>query len=326
MADAFTQYVYGGGGTVRIGAGLWPYLGLTVAFKAPVLTGPGVFLNPTGIANAASSAPFTAGIANGELITLYGSNLAAATVVAPKIPFPTKLGGVTVSINGLAAPIYYVSAGQISVIVPYGNTFGVAQIQVTNNGVASNVVTELVDNTAAGVFTVPPGGLGYGAMVHNATGSLVTKANPAVPGEYVQMFVTGLGSVFPAVADGAAGPVNPLSYSTYFNADATKNQIKVFVGGASASVVYAGLAPNLAGLYQINFQVPAAGLVSGDNTLDVSGPDSYTAQVVIPVKAGVTGAGSVVPNLENSGRRMLPATRPGVLRGGVRLGLAGDGR
>ncbi len=328
VKDSFTQYAYGSAGAVRIGAGLWPYLGLTVAFKAPVLTGSGVFLNPTGVVNAASSAPFTAGIANGELLTLYGSNLAAATVVAPGIPFPKTLGGVTVSVNGLAAPIYYVSAGQISVIVPYGNTFGVAQIQVTNNGVPSNVVTQFVNNTAAGVFTVPPGGVGYGAMVHNDTGKLVSKANPAVAGEYVQAFVTGLGGVFPQIDDGAAGPAGPLSYSTYFNTDVTKNQIRVLVGGVSAPVFYAGLAPYLAGLYQISFQVPATGLTSGDNTLDISGPDSYTAQVLIPVGQAPLGNSSVgassVVRIPAGVRRPLAASRPGVLRQALRLGLRAD--
>lgn len=316
VADAFTQYVYGGGGSIRIGAGIWPYLGLTVAFKAPVLTGTGVFLNPTGVVNAASSAPFTAGIANGELLTLYGSNLAAATVVANGAPFPKALGGVTVSINGLAAPIYYVSPAQISVIVPYGNTFGIARIQVTNNEVASNVVTQYVNLSAAGIFTVPPGGLGSGALVHNATGALVTKANPAVAGEYLQMFVTGLGSVIPTVADGIAGPVNPLSYSSYFNSDAAKNQIRVLVGGVSSPVVYAGLAPNLAGLYQISFQVPP-GLKNGDNTLDLSAPDSYTAQAVIPVGGGAATTSSVtLRDTPPTGRKPLAAQRPGVMRSG----------
>ena len=317
VADTFTQYVYGSGGAVRIGSGIWPYLGLTVAFKAPVLTGTGVFLNPTGVVNAASSAPFTAGIANGELLTLYGTNLAASTVVAGGTTFPMSLGGVTVSINGLSAPIYYVSPGQISVIVPYGNTFGIAQIQVTNNGVASNVVTQFVNKSSVGVFTVPAGGLGSGALVHNETGQLVSKANPAVAGEYLQMFATGLGSVFPGVDDGLAGPVSPLSYSTYFNTDATKNQIRVLVGNVTAAVVYAGLAPNLTGLYQINFQVPS-GLTAGDNTLDLSGPDSFTAQAVIAVGGAGTVTSSVV-RVPATGRKPLAAQRPGVLRNSLKV-------
>ena len=95
------------------------------------------------------------------------------------------LNGVQVTVNGQYAPVYYVSPGQVSVIVPYENPYSVAEIQVINNGTASNVVTEFVDETAAGLFTSPAGGIGYAVMVHNATGQLVTPQNPAEPGEYL---------------------------------------------------------------------------------------------------------------------------------------------
>src|SRR4029077_8751207 len=124
------RYVAGAGGTVRIGSGIGPFLGLNVAVAAPNLSGQGVFLNPVGVVNAASSAPFTAGIAPGELLTLYGTNLSTDTQIAATVPFPTMLAGVQVMMNGIAAPIYVVSPGQISAIVPYGVTTPVAQIQV----------------------------------------------------------------------------------------------------------------------------------------------------------------------------------------------------
>src|ERR1039458_2823956 len=96
---------------------------------APAMAPTGVFLNPQGIVNAASWAPFTAGIAPGELLTFSNSsNLAADTVVATS-PFPTSLDQVQVSIGGLPAPIYYVSPTQISVIVPYAVTGPIADIQ-----------------------------------------------------------------------------------------------------------------------------------------------------------------------------------------------------
>jgi hypothetical protein len=93
----------GAGGAIRIGSGIGPYLGLSVALQAPTVTGTGVFLNPQGIVNAASWAPFTAGIAPGELLTIFNSsNLADDTVVASS-PFPTTLDNVQVSIGGLPA-------------------------------------------------------------------------------------------------------------------------------------------------------------------------------------------------------------------------------
>lgn len=269
------NYVVGAGG-VRIGSGVGPYLGINVALPAPSFTGSGVYLNPTGIVNAASSAPFTAGVAPGELLTLYGTNLADSTVIAPAIPFPTSLGNVQVMINGAAAPIYYVAPTQVSVIVPYGITSAIVQVQAVTDGNSSNTVTAFLDTTSAGVFSVPPGGLGDGAALHQ-DGSLVSPANPAQANETVSVFLTGLGSVNPGISDGAAGPGSPLSQSV-----AT---ITAHIGGTRATVTYSGLAPQLAGLYQVNVTVPT-GLTAGENNLDIAGPDSYTSQVTISVGGG----------------------------------------
>jgi uncharacterized protein (TIGR03437 family) len=281
------NFVVGESG-IRIGAGIGPYLGINVAIPQSTFSGSGVFLDPTGIVNAASSAPFTAGIAPGELLTMYGTNLASSLVVASQIPFPTSLGGVQVTVNGLPAPIYYVSPTQISAIVPYAAlTSGIAAVQVTNNSVPSDTVTMFTSTTAPGVFTVPPGGLGYGAVLHQDGVTLVTAQDPAQIGETVSVFVTGLGTVSPPIGDGAAGPSNPLSY--------TSNTISADISGTTATVTYAGLAPGLAGLYQVNVTIPT-GLTTGNNNLDLAGPDSYASEVVIPIgTAGTVSSPSALP-------------------------------
>ena len=101
------NYVVGNG--IRIGSGIGPFLGLSVALQAPVIdkssSTTGVFLSPQGIVNAGSSAPFTAGLAPGELLNLYGDNLASGIHVASGAPFPTTLGNVQVTVNGIPAPI-----------------------------------------------------------------------------------------------------------------------------------------------------------------------------------------------------------------------------
>jgi uncharacterized protein (TIGR03437 family) len=295
------SYVVGANG-VRIGAGIGPYLGINVALPAPAFSGSGVYLNPAGVVNAASSAPFTAGIAPGELLTLYGTNLAGALTLASGIPFPTTLGNVQVTINGTAAPIYYVAPTQVSVIVPYEVNTAIAQVQVTSNGNPSNIVTVFTNVTAAGVFSVPPGGLGYGAILHQ-NGSLVSSANPALANETVSVFLTGLGAVSPGIADGAAGPSSTLSQAS--------SAIAAYVGGVQATVTYAGLAPVLAGLYQMNVTIPT-GLTAGDNDFDVAGPDSYTSEVLISIGSG-TAANAVGTAETAKFRRPPPAVRkPGV--------------
>ena len=299
-----TLYSVSADGSIRIGAGTWPSLGLNVALQAPVLTAPdaGPFIFANGIANAGSASPFTAGLAGGELITIYGARLAASTVVTQAAPFPNRLGGVQVMINGVPAAIYYVSAGQISAIVPSGLTVPVAQIQIINNGVPSNIVTQFVRSSAPGIFTQTANGLGYAAAVHNDTGAVVTALNPAQPGEYLQVFLTGLGAVFPVTPDGAPGPVNPLSTTT--------NKFTVFFGDIPGTQVFSGLAPTLAGLYQMNIQVPASLTTPGDYTLEIDGPDAYTAQASIPVGNGVTNLGT--PPTEEAtpaARRLAPLSR-----------------
>jgi uncharacterized protein (TIGR03437 family) len=284
------HYTVGAGGAIRIGAGIGPYLGLSVALQAPTVTGTGVFLNPQGIVNAASWAPFTAGISPGELLTLFnGSNLAANTVVSG-IPFQTSLGNVQVSIGGLPAPIYYVSPTQIAAIVPYAVAPGtIADIQVTNNGVLSNAVPVYVNETSPGVFTQNANGLGYGAALH-ADYSIVTATSPAAIGETVAVYLTGLGTVNPPIADGALGPTSTLSWTT--------NTVTAYIGSATtapvqATVAYAGLAPGLSGLYQIDITIPP-GLTAGDNYLYIIGPDASNSQSLIPI-ATSSGSTSAVP-------------------------------
>jgi uncharacterized protein (TIGR03437 family) len=307
-STAEMSYAVGAGGAVRIGSGIGPYLGLNVALAAPALSGAGVFLNPEGIVNAASFAPFTAALVPGEFITLYGTGLAPSGVpAASTIPFPTKLGGVQVMFVGtagqIAAPIDYVSPGLISAVVPYGIGSGIVSVQVINNGTPSNTVTAYTGSTAPGVFTLNQDGLGYGAVQHNADYSLVTPSNPAQPGEYLIVYLSGLGLVIPAISDGAAGPaVSPYSLTT--------NAISVYIGGQQVTPVYAGLAPGLVGLYQLDVQVPT-GLTAGDNDLEIVGPDSDAAEALIPVGSGSAEASVATPKAAaRRPPRLSPAASP----------------
>ena len=299
-SNPYMRYVVGAGG-VRIGSGIGPYLGINVALPAPGFSGSGVYLNPAGVVNAASSAPFTAGIVPGDFITLYGANLAPGTATAYTVPFPTTAGldGVQVTVNGLPAPVQFVSPGQISAIVPYAVGSSIATIQVNNNGVLSNAVTTFVNLTAPGVFTVPPGGVGYGAALHGDY-SFVTPQSPAQVGETVSVYLTGLGTTNPVIPDGSAGPAS----------SQTNNTIQVFIGGLQATVGYSGLAPQLAGLYQINVTVPS-GVTTGDNTLEILGPDSDATEALIPVGSATAGSASSAPQ---PAVRKSPMSSPSVRR------------
>jgi uncharacterized protein (TIGR03437 family) len=266
------QTVFGDGGQAFVAIGTQGFLSLQVGFHAPSFSGPGVYLNPIGVVNAASFQPVTASIAPGELIELVGTGLASSLVVTQGGQvFPTNLGGVSVTINSIACPIYYVSPTQLAVIVPYAvasNQTGLANIQVTNNKVPSNTVQVYLTDAAPGSFAQNTQGIGLAAALHAATYQAITASNPAVSGETIALFLTGLGTVTPTITDGALGPSAPLSWSDVFNAGNLAVNFNDFATGSfgnAGTISYAGLVPTLAGLYQINVQVPTGVLGAGDD-------------------------------------------------------------
>jgi len=228
--------------------------------------GSGPFLHPLGIFNAGSYVPPGFPVSPGGFVALFGNGLAAAPAQAG-IPFPTVLGQTQVKVNGIAAPIYAVSPTQINAVVPYGVTGTTATFVVSVNGVASNSVIVPLAPTAPGVFSLSANGLGDGAILH-ADFSVVNQANPAMPGEIVQVFLTGLGAVTPAVHDGTAAPSKPLAIAGA--------PVSVYVGGLPVSIIqFQGLSPGLASLYQLNIPIPL-GLGPGPQPLAVQTASAFT--------------------------------------------------
>ena len=223
--------------------------GVFFGIRMPDISGDGVFLSPLGVVNAASFAPPTYPISGGTLISLFGSGLAPSVQQAQAIPLPTSLGGVGVTINGVAAPLLFVSGGQINLQVPFATSGTSATITLNNNGTTSNEVIVPVARTSPGIFSVDETGFGPGTVVH-ADFSLVSEALPAAPDETVVIFLTGLGPLDPSIADGAPGPeAEPFSRTT-------DSSIQVLFGGEAGTVLFSGAAPGFVGLYQINVTIP----------------------------------------------------------------------
>src|SRR6202035_1854428 len=107
-------------------------------------------------------------------------------------------GGVQVLVNGTAAPMLAVTSDHVSAVVPFGITGANATVAVASGGKQSNVVTVPVGATAPGVFSLTSNGLGPAAILHTDY-TVVTTDSPARRGEIVQIFLTGLGAVNPAV-------------------------------------------------------------------------------------------------------------------------------
>lgn len=240
-------------------------------------SGTGVFLNPQGVLNAASFAPPGYPISPGGVMTLFGTGFPSTAVTASAPPFGPTLGSVQVSVNGTSAPVYSVSSTQISAIVPFGVTGSTATIVVTVAGVKSNAVVVPLAPTSPGIFSIPANGIASAAALH-ANYQVISATNPATQGEIISIYLTGLGATNPKVQDGAAAPgAAPLATIT--------GAIAVYVGGVQVpanQIYYAGLAPTLAGLYQVNFKIP--NLAAGNVSLAVQTNEGFTDMVYLPIQ------------------------------------------
>ena len=225
--------------------------GISVGVKLPQLSGGGVFLSPLGVVNAASFAPPTHPISPGSMLSLFGTGMAGELGIPGSVPLPTQFNGVSVTINGIPAPLFFVSPGQINLQTPFAVQGPTADVVVTNNGQASNTVQVPVAATSPGVFSVQQTGFGPGIITH-ADFSLVNAQNPARLGEVLILFLTGMGAVDPAFPDGATAPVSPLS-------ETVDQNVQVIFAGVAGDVLFSGAAPNFVGLYQLNVQVPTTG-------------------------------------------------------------------
>lgn len=202
----------------------------SVAVSISVTTATGMVI--TGAVNAASYKPV---VAPGMILAVFGALLAGAPQQAPVVPLPTSLGGVTVTINGTAAPLYYVSAGQINAQVPYTILPGPATLRVSYNG-QSATSSLTVTSTAPGAF------------VNFSNGAPVPDQS-AKRGQTITLYITGEGAATPSLIAGAV----PLAGTTPRPVGA----VSVSVGGIPVSIAYLGVPQWAIGATQINYTIPA---------------------------------------------------------------------
>jgi uncharacterized protein (TIGR03437 family) len=185
---------------------------------------------------------------------------------------PTTLDGISVSINGKPAYVWYLSPGQLNVQAPEDSASGNVGITVTNCKATSPPFTFTRRALAPG-FLAPPNytanGTQYmvatfvsdGAYVLNtSTGaSFGLNSRPAKPGDLIVAYGIGFGDVTPAILPGViVGQSNSLV-----------NPITLSFGSTNASLMYAGLAGNFVGLYEFYITVPS-GLANGDYQINVT--------------------------------------------------------
>ena len=226
-----------------------PLLVLLSAFAA---TAQKPAINPKGVVNAASFAgadqPGWA-IAPGGIASVFGQNLASTTRAAETLPLPRTVEGTSVTVDGLPAPLFYVSPTQINFQVPSALTGPrpVAVVVSTTVGASDPVLVQVVQD-ASGIFTQGALGCGQGAIQNvGADGSrtLNTPARSASPGSFVSVYGTGLGFVYFAPPDGQAALADPLARTP--STPAVRFGPEGFARGALVST-YSGRTPGLVGV------------------------------------------------------------------------------
>ena len=190
-------------------------------------------------------------LAPGSLFPLMGTALAASTRTASP-PLPTELGGAQVLMNGTPLPLLSVFPTRIWFQVPFEASPGTAATLTVNYGSPFNGCSVAIPITGRSPYLLPDS-TGSVIFIHQGFSGLITAQLPAQPGEVVTAYALGLGGVSPSVPTGVPTPIDQLyplnwPFACY--------QGSAFQDGSPLDVPFAGLAPGMIGIYQLNIRMP----------------------------------------------------------------------
>jgi uncharacterized protein (TIGR03437 family) len=224
---------------------LWAFLAQNPPPGAP-------FYTADGVANSAAN---VAGYyAPNSFLSIYGKNLAYVTkpigsddVRNGQLPTVLTGTGVRVLINQIPGNIYYVSPGQVNVLIPPLLVAGPATVQLINSGLAGPPISISLAAAAPVLFQSDA----ITATATHGNGPPITQLLPAARGEIVVLYATGLGATLPAAIPNAIPQIAA--------AITDRAEFRVLLNGVDVdprSILYAGVTPGFAGLFQINLQLP----------------------------------------------------------------------
>jgi uncharacterized protein (TIGR03437 family) len=184
------------------------------------------------------------------------------------MPFPTKLAGVGLEVNGGAAPLLYVSDQLINFQCPNSGKGSSVTIVVKGTDGETAKVELTQEEASPGIFSMNESGQGQGAVLVAGTSQIAgprgSGSRPAHPGEYIEVFATGLGPTDSPLDPGAPAPVTKLIRAV--------RPVSLTIGGKELDPAFAGLAPGFGGLWQINVHLPT----------------DITTGVAVPLQVNVT--------------------------------------
>jgi uncharacterized protein (TIGR03437 family) len=246
-----SQYSGAGPATITLqanGAGFEPGVyRATIVIQSPNsvpqwVAAPVMFVNSgtaggPAVSSVGNAISFTPAVSPGSIMAIYGTQLASSTQSAASLPLGYSMTGVSATVNGWPAPLFYVSPTQLNVLLRYEAGSGPAVLGINNNGQIGGFEFQISPSG--------PGILGVGGSLY--------PSSSAPAGSFVTMYVTGLGDINQTLASGlpvatgtpAAGLPRPLL------------PVNVTVGGLPAFIQFAGVSQGIVGLEQVNFVVPS---------------------------------------------------------------------
>jgi uncharacterized protein (TIGR03437 family) len=260
MVQRFTEIA---GSTLKIFYTLstWnPYAVVLMESDFNIAYGPVISLVANAEGGGAAIAPNTWVEINGAGLAPAGDSRTWQNSDFVNAKLPTQLDGVSVTVNGKNAYVYYISPTQVNILTPPDAMNGPVLIVATNNGTAGTAFAGQAQPTSPSLFVFNGGP--YVAAVH-ANGSLIGpttlypgSTTPAKPGESVVLFANGFGPTSIPVVSGSTMQSGSLSLLPVIE-----------IGGIAAIVQFAGLvAP---GQYQFNVAIPSS-LADGDQSITAS--------------------------------------------------------
>ncbi len=191
----------------------------------------------------------------GSLASIFGANFTRDPPLAlSAVPAPTELNGVRVRINGQYVALLFVSANQINFQCPQLQPGSQLNLVVEGPSGSSEPVLTAMREASPGIFAIEGSGAGQGAILLAGTADLAKDRNilapgqPAWPGDIVSIYASGLGPADEVLDAGQAAPADRLI--------GLRSSITVLIGGFESEVLFAGLAPTLVGIGQINARIP----------------------------------------------------------------------
>jgi uncharacterized protein (TIGR03437 family) len=200
-----------------------------------------------------NGANFAAGpVAPNSVVSIFGTNLAWWEEVLTQEhtrggSLPTSLADVRVYVANYVTPLFYVGPTQVNFLVPGNLRTGDVPVRVVRQGVSGPEVTLTLVEAVPQFFKTADGYV----IAQHADYSVITPQHPALPGEIIVIYATGLGRTEPNPGPG--------EIPAYAGLMAQLDALRVSVGAvilAPERILYAGLTPGWPGLYQINLRLP----------------------------------------------------------------------